>query len=105
MAKMVLNDWIRGKIPFFTAPPLSQEEEAIKAAKIKALGEDNLGQVETPASQNAPAPKALPAKVRTNFPILNSLFLITPPRSFPRFPRFSSCLARFAWSLTLLRTT
>jgi len=36
VAKMVLNDWIRGKIPFFVRPPERSAEEAEKAAGMTA---------------------------------------------------------------------
>jgi nuclear GTP-binding protein len=36
VAKMVLNDWIRGKIPFFVRPPERSGEEAEKAAGMTA---------------------------------------------------------------------
>lgn len=36
VAKMVLNDWIRGKIPFFMRPPESSVDEAKKAAHVTA---------------------------------------------------------------------
>jgi nuclear GTP-binding protein len=35
VAKMVLNDWIRGKIPFFVAPPLTATALAAQEAKGK----------------------------------------------------------------------
>ncbi|PWN48009.1 NGP1NT-domain-containing protein [Violaceomyces palustris] len=35
-AKMVLNDWIRGKIPFFVPPPLPESSSADNKGKAKA---------------------------------------------------------------------
>ncbi|CAI2179935.1 7006_t:CDS:10 [Funneliformis geosporum] len=34
VAKMVLNDWLRGKIPYFTPPPRNDDEEKIKNAEL-----------------------------------------------------------------------
>jgi len=31
IAKMVLNDWIRGKVPFYTEPPALEGDEAAKS--------------------------------------------------------------------------
>ncbi|KAJ9477762.1 Nucleolar GTP-binding protein 2 [Pseudozyma hubeiensis] len=39
IAKMVLNDWIRGKIPFFVAPALPEEAKSSKG-KAKASAEE-----------------------------------------------------------------
>ena len=39
VAKMVLNDWIRGKIPFFVAPPSPDDAKASKG-KAKASAEE-----------------------------------------------------------------
>lgn len=38
-AKMVLNDWIRGKIPYFVAPPAKTEGAAIEEAVTEVEGE------------------------------------------------------------------
>lgn len=37
-AKMVLNDWVRGKIPYFVAPPLPEGHSAAHAQDIKGKG-------------------------------------------------------------------
>lgn len=50
IAKMVLNDWIRGKIPFYVAPP---ETESARAAKGKAKAGDD-EEVEVAATTRAP---------------------------------------------------
>lgn len=41
VAKMVLNDFLRGKIPWFTAPPKTEEEEEVRGidGKVGRLGE------------------------------------------------------------------
>lgn len=44
-AKMVLNDWIRGKIPWFTPPPYKEGEEAKEGAPVKAGREGRLGEM------------------------------------------------------------
>ena len=38
VAKIVLNDWQRGKLPYFVAPPETPEEEAKRLAKKKGGG-------------------------------------------------------------------
>ncbi|KIR54428.1 nucleolar GTP-binding protein 2 [Cryptococcus gattii Ru294] len=48
-AKMVLNDWIRGKIPFFVAPPVKSELESqpgapAAAAETQAAAEQELAE-------------------------------------------------------------
>lgn len=70
---MVLNDWIRGKIPFFTAPPFSQEDESIRAAKSKALGESNLEKQEAAALLEAAKSDKTPI-VPTPVPQVQQLF-------------------------------
>lgn len=40
VAKMVLNDWLRGKVPFFVEPPWDEE---VDGKKIKESGEDGVG--------------------------------------------------------------
>jgi nuclear GTP-binding protein len=44
-AKMVLNDWIRGKIPWFTPPPYKEGEEAKEGAPVKEGREGRLGEM------------------------------------------------------------
>ncbi|KAI4912261.1 GTPase required for pre-60S ribosomal subunit nuclear export and maturation [Alternaria infectoria] len=43
-AKMVLNDWIRGKLPWFTPPPYKEGEEAV-SGPINAKREGKLGEM------------------------------------------------------------
>jgi len=53
VAKMVLNDWIRGKTPFFTEPPkLSPEEEQ---ARLKAVNSRLLRDTDQKISENSDA--------------------------------------------------
>lgn len=64
-AKLVLNDWIRGKIPWFTPPPYKEGEEG-DSAPVKADREGRLGEMskkrkrdgdsETVATASAAAP-------------------------------------------------
>ncbi|KAF8307673.1 NGP1NT-domain-containing protein [Clavulina sp. PMI_390] len=51
VAKMVLNDWIRGKIPFFVRPPERTAEElaAEKGKSAKARGKEKAVEVSTDA--------------------------------------------------------
>ncbi|KAG0364503.1 NUC091 domain-containing protein [Gamsiella multidivaricata] len=48
VAKMVLNDWLRGKIPYYTAPPEGDKpgEEAVEEAPIYNSIDPSLPQVE-----------------------------------------------------------
>ncbi|WCJ23429.1 Nucleolar GTP-binding protein 2 [Euphorbia peplus] len=39
VAKMVLHDWQRGKIPFFVAPPRQEDDDSLE--KPVAEGEDS----------------------------------------------------------------
>ncbi|KAI4912279.1 GTPase required for pre-60S ribosomal subunit nuclear export and maturation [Alternaria conjuncta] len=43
-AKMVLNDWIRGKLPWFTPPPYKEGEESV-SGPINAKREGKLGEM------------------------------------------------------------
>jgi nuclear GTP-binding protein len=37
IAKMVLHDWIRGRIPFFVPPPLKSEDSGVEAAVADSI--------------------------------------------------------------------
>lgn len=54
-AKMVLNDWIRGKIPFFVAPPLpaaAAEGDASAKIDVKGKGKATASEVAEPSEDD-----------------------------------------------------
>ncbi|KAK0521364.1 GTPase required for pre-60S ribosomal subunit nuclear export and maturation [Tilletia horrida] len=74
-AKMVLNDWIRGKIPFFVPPPLPEksadDENAQKeqeAQEVSAAARSGVKGVEQPLREIAVHTKFLPEDVDGGVP-------------------------------------
>ena len=65
VAKIVLSDWVRGRIPFFVPPPerpeeLNQAEEKAKAANKKAA--DAKGKAKAEEVEDGAQPKLVPVK-------------------------------------------
>lgn len=58
VSKMMLNDWLRGKIPYYVRPPVSAEEEAAVRAKLAEQMANAVAAGETAAVSAAKA-KAL----------------------------------------------
>lgn len=71
-ARMVLNDWIRGKIPYFVPPPMPQEHGEVREQRVKGVDqplreivvankftdEDNAGGVPEDFERRGEAPDA-----------------------------------------------
>lgn len=53
VAKMMLNDFMRGNIPWFTPPPVLEETGAVKAGRQGRLGEMPLKRTQTEAFDDA----------------------------------------------------
>ena len=53
VAKMVLNDWLRGKLPFFTVPPSAEGEAAAADGKVVDADADAAGNADAADADGA----------------------------------------------------